>query len=147
MSSGLHELFAWPVEQIQRGGKPAAVVAIVLGVALVPCGLWLTFGFLGPDHYWPIMISVSMFGLGLAAAGLASFFGSQAKLAAFDADAAPRANVPVATAVIPFWVCGSCKIVRKGVSVTERCEQCGSMVDFMAVASEDDRKLAVGLLS
>ncbi len=112
MSSGLHELIAWPVEMIQRGGKPAGAVAIVLGLILIPCGLWLTFGLLGPDRYWPIMSSVSIFGLGLglAGAGLASFVGTQAKLAEFDVDAdtpAP-ANVPVTTATLPFWVCGSC---------------------------------------
>lgn len=46
MSSGLHELIAWPVEMIQCGGKKTAgVVAIVLDLILVPCGLWLTFGF------------------------------------------------------------------------------------------------------
>ena len=149
MSSGLHELLAWPVEMIQRGGKPAGVVAIVLGVILIPCGLWLTFGFLGPGHYWPIMSSVSIFGLGIALAGLASFVGTQAKLAEFDVDddASPApANVPVATATIPFWVCGACKIVREGVSMTARCEQCGSIVDFLAVEHESERTIAGGLL-
>jgi len=149
VSAGVYELFAWPVELIQRGGKRAGAVAIGLGLVLIPCGLWLTFGFLGPDHYWPIMLSVSVFGLGLAGAGLAAFVGSQARLAAFDLDAesAPLPNVPVMTAEIPFWVCGSCQIVREGVSVAQRCDQCFSLMDFMAVESEPERKLAAGLLS
>lgn len=139
----------WPVELIQRGGKPAGAVAIALGLALVPCGWWLAFGLLGPDRYWPIMLSVSVLGLGLALAGLASFVGTRARLADFDLDDAPAPlpNASVMTASIPFWVCGRCKIVRESVSVTARCEQCGSVVDYMPVDSEHDRKLAIGLLS
>jgi hypothetical protein len=149
MGSGFQELLMWPVELIQRGGKPAGVVAIALGLALVPCGLWLAFGLLGPDRYWPIMLSVSVLGLGLAVAGLASFVGTRAKLADFDLDAAPAAapNLSVMSASVPFWVCGACKIVRDGVSTTARCDQCGSVVDYMTVESEGDRKLAAGLLS
>lgn len=146
MGSGFQELLMWPVELIQRGGKPAGVVAIALGLALVPCGLWLAFGFLGPDHYWPIMLSVSVLGIGLAVAGLASFVGTLARLAEFDVDA-PAPNGWVMSASIPFWVCGACKIVRDGVSSTARCDQCGSVVDYMTVESEGDRKLAAGLLS
>jgi hypothetical protein len=139
----------WPVELIQRGGKPAGAVAIAVGLTLIPCGLWLAFGLLGPDRYWPIMLSVSVLGLGLALAGLASFVGVRAKLAEFDLDAAPPSvpNVSVMSASIPFWVCGRCKIVREGVSMTARCDQCGSVVDYMPVDGEQDRKLAVGLLS
>jgi hypothetical protein len=139
----------WPVELIQRGGKPAGAVAIALGLALVPCGLWLTFGLLGPDHYWPIMLSVSVLGIGLAVAGLASFVGTRAKLSDFDLEASPTSvpNVSVMSATIPFWVCGHCKIVRESVSAMARCDQCGSVGDYMTVESEADRKLAAGLLS
>ena len=157
MGSALYELFALPVELIARGGKPAGAVAIVLGLLLVPCGLWLTFGFLGPDHYWPIMLSVSGFGLLLAAAGLASFFGTQARLAAFDLDGDDQqagspdvvvlSDSPVMQAAIPFWVCSGCAIVRDGSNLTQRCDQCGSTIDFMAVDTEEDRKLAAAMLS
>lgn len=139
----------WPVELIHRGGKPAGVFAIALGLALIPCGLWLAFGLLGPDHYWPIMLSVSVLGIGLAVAGLASFVGTHAKLAELDVDSvrSPVPNASVMSASMPFWVCGACKIVRDGVSSTARCDQCGSVVDYMTVESEGDRKLAAGLLS
>lgn len=149
MRSGLHELLAWPVDMIQRGGKPAGVVAIVVGLVLVACGLWLTFGFLGGGVIWPIMLSVSMFGIGLAGAGLASFVGSQARLAKFDVGASVDcpANVPVATAQVPFWVCGQCKIVRESTGFADRCDQCFSVTDFLYVESEAERKLAAGLLS
>jgi hypothetical protein len=149
LNSGYEELLMWPVELIQRGGKPAGALAIVVGLALVPCGVWLAFGLPAPDDYMPIMLNVSVIGLGLAVAGLASFVGTRAKLANFD-PGAESASVPpasVMSAQIPFWVCSGCEIVREGVSVARRCERCGSVADYMEVECEDDRKLAAGLLS
>jgi hypothetical protein len=148
MSSGFQELAMWPVELIGRGGRPAAVVAIVVGLSLLGLGLWLTYGLLGPGAYWPIMLSVAMCGVALTVSGLAVLFGAQAKVTNADTvvdHAAARHDV--SSTSLPFWVCGACKIVRTEFTLRGRCDQCASVVDYMKVDNEADRKLAVGLLS
>lgn len=137
----------WPVELVGRGGKMAAVVAIVVGLSLLGFGLWLAYGLLGPDRYWPIMLSVAVFGVGLTVSGLAVLFGAQAKIADADIVVDHGARADVSTASLPFWVCGSCKIVRNDFTLVGRCNQCASVVDYMKVETEADRKLAAGLMS
>lgn len=152
MSAGLQELVMWPVELILRGGKPAAMAAIATGLALTVFGLWLTYGLLGPDAYWPIMLSVAMFGAGLTVAGFAALWGPQAKLDTIDTIDTIDTRVTVVHAELlatslPFWVCGQCKIVGREFKMLGRCDQCGSVIDYMRVESEADRKLAAGLLA
>jgi hypothetical protein len=141
-------LAMWPVELIGRGGKSAAVGAIVVGLSLLGFGLWLTYGLLGPGAYWPIMLSVAVCGVALTVSGLAVLFGAQGKIANADivVDHA-AARYDVSTTSLPFWVCGQCKIVRTEFTLVGRCDQCASVIDYMKVECEADRKLAVGLLS
>jgi hypothetical protein len=139
-------LAMWPVELIGRGGKSAAVGAIVVGLSLLGFGLWLTYGLLGA--YWPIMLSVAVCGVALTVSGLAVLFGAQGKIANADivVDHA-AARYDVSTTSLPFWVCGQCKIVRTEFTLVGRCDQCASVIDYMKVECEADRKLAVGVLS
>jgi|GEM_PF-1979620 len=155
------------VEFVERRGKPGAVVSIVVGLMLVPVGVWLAFGMLGTapadaelithaqegdSLSWPIMLVVSVAGLGMIGIGSGALLGTQRRMQAFlDGDAPSPAGSgdlvrTVEESALPFWVCGDCRVIEPGVSMTDRCMRCGSIAGFVAVAEDRDRSMASSLL-
>lgn len=154
------------VEFVERRGRPAAVAVMLLGLVLVPTGLWLTFVMPGeapPDAsalllhaeegdrlMLPIMLVLSAAGLGLLGLGAGALFGTQGRihgaLQRSSAVAETHEEQAVDAAELPFWVCGECRVVRAGVSITARCTECASVASFVPVESERDRPTARSVL-
>ena len=153
------------VRFVERGGKAAAIVVIAFGVVLIPTGLWLTFSLPGvapPDAnalvyaeegerlVWPIMSVVSLVGLAFVGVGAGALFGAQRRVNAFLHGSSATSDASEIRAVddagLPFWVCGDCRVVEAGVSVTRRCVHCGSVASFVPVESDDERGMARAVL-
>ncbi|NVB41166.1 hypothetical protein G6O69_25225 [Pseudenhygromyxa sp. WMMC2535] len=148
------ELVSGLIDLIREGGKAGAVVACVLGLILIPTGYFLFAHAAGPGAVWPIMLGVSVLGLGCLGLGLGALFGNQARLdAALEAgggvaradfaDARLRAEM----AKVPFGACGDCGYVVEGASAFDRCPNCFSVPGWSLVEEEDERGRAISSLS
>ncbi len=139
---------------------------MLLGLALIPTGLWLTFVMPGEAPldaaplvhaeegdrlFLPIMLGVSVVGLALSGLGAGALFGTQGRMRGLfqrSSSVATQTAEEQATvsAELPFWVCGDCRVVEPGASITARCTQCGSVSSFVQVESDADRQMARSVL-
>ncbi|EDM76654.1 hypothetical protein PPSIR1_18332 [Plesiocystis pacifica SIR-1] len=148
------ELVSGLIDLIRAGGKAGAVSACVLGLLLIPLGYFLFAYAAGPGAVWPIMLGVSILGLGCLGLGLGALFGNQARLdAAMDGGGTiARANFAEArlraeTAKVPFGACGDCGHVVEGGPAYDRCPNCFSVPGWVIVENEDERGRAISSLS
>ncbi len=147
------ELVSSLIDLIRAGGKAGAVSACVLGLVLIPTGYFLFAYAAGPGAVWPIMLGVSVLGLGCLGLGLGALFGNQARFDAALGDRAitradrAQARLRARAATIPFGTCGDCGHVVEGGGAFDRCPNCFSVPGWLLVEHEEERAQAISNLS
>lgn len=132
------------IKLTERTGKTGAVAFLVVGLLLIPLGIYLFQHAAGPGRYWPIMLGFSGMGGAFALFGISRLTGRQRAIDdMIDADA-PRLDrdatlEALATMAAPFGSCRDCGQVTQIDGDPGRCPQCFSIPGWV-YAETDDRR-------
>lgn len=153
MLCAMGELVSGLLDLLRAAGKVGAYVSLALGLVLIPLGYYLFAYGAGPGAVWPIMLGISVLGLGSLLMGLGVLFGNQARLdAAYEGEDIVRADfadarVAAESANVPFGACGDCGHVQEGALAFDRCPNCFSVAGWLLVEHESERGRALSSLS
>lgn len=140
----LIDVLCYPMQLFDQRGRVGGIVALVLGVLMLPAGWW-------------VASTTSLFGLGICGVGVAYWFyglsrlmGNEARLyRELEADKPVPKPLPkseleavLETRALPFFVCARCRIVMDPGDCGGVCPRCSSETDCIPVYREDDRSIA-----
>lgn len=159
------DLIAALIAALERLDKAGAMACIAVGLAIAGLAIaWLAGVLQFPALMAGSASTVSAW-VGLASGGaliilgVGSLLGTQAQMSAFIAeseqldpgsadatDSRAEPDSPLQSMATPFWVCGACRAIREGRAQGDRCDDCGSVSDFVSVESDADRSIAMSML-
>ncbi|MCH9687939.1 MAG: hypothetical protein K0V04_41300 [Deltaproteobacteria bacterium] len=143
----LVNILCYPIRALDGGGRTGGVIALLIGVVLIPGGLWIsaTTSFIG--------LAASGVGIAYCAYGVSKLIGKEAQLRKhYTATAVPdrldRAELEsvIETRAFPFFVCTRCQIVMAPGDCGGQCLRCRSEADCLPVMDDGDRGIVIASL-